>query len=112
MAQTLIKAATTTDTARAVTGRRGTGPMVTAPRVGRLHMAPRGALTWTRHLVPECYDVGPQPSWSFTSVIALTGADASAPPTPSKAPVTKVVGTVTKHLKWQDRGNKPGGRSA
>jgi hypothetical protein len=76
MAQTLIKAATTTDTPRAATWP---------------HVAPRlGPALLSRNVTT----VAPPPRWSFISVIALTGADASAPPTPSKAPVTKVGITV------------------
>jgi hypothetical protein len=48
-------------------------------------MAPRGASTWTRPPVPECYDGSPAAKVVLTSVIALTGAGASAPPMPGKA---------------------------
>ena len=57
-------------------------------------MVPRGASTWIRPLVPECQDSGPTVKVVLTSVIALTGADASAPPAPGRAPVTKVGITV------------------
>src|ERR1022692_2802184 len=57
-------------------------------------MAPRGALTWTRPLVPECYDGVPTAKIVFHLGDCPNRSRRLSTPTPSKAAETKVGITI------------------